>query len=112
MGAHHGNVHRIPGGQSVPADDDLPRLEHDALGDVEHVVGDVTHGVERRADRIETIDRRIPVQNFLQHLGVGDEPGARRHELLETARRTHLVGVLGADQVHRNVRVDEHRHDA
>jgi hypothetical protein len=104
---HDGQVQRIPGGE--------PRVaEHDALGavgigelDGEDLVGDAQERIEGGLDRVAPVDGDIAVEDLLEHLGARDEGLLPSQGALEHLLRIPFVGVLGAHQVHRDVRVEK-----
>jgi hypothetical protein len=53
------------------------------------------------------INGHVAVQDLLQHLGSGDQTLGLDNGALEQCAGGILVGMRGADQVHRDVRVDE-----
>lgn len=51
------------------------------------------------------LDRHLPVQDLLQHLGVAREPPIVQRKPFQQSPRVRLVRVVGGDEVRRNVRV-------
>ena len=74
----------------------------------------VDQGEERRRarlDRIRTPDRDVPMEDFLEHLGVGDEALASFDGPLRDRAGAPLQVLVRADELHRDVDVDEDHRD-
>ena len=104
---HHGDMDRITSRQLLTA-------QHDRLGtldglevDRQDVIDHTENRIERRLDRGTSIDRDIPVKDFLEHLGIRHKTLALRDEPLQGSLGVNLVRVRGADQVHRHVGIDK-----
>ena len=90
-------------------------LQHQLLGaldgvpvDGQHLVHHAEQRIDRGLDAAAALERGVAVQDLGQHFGVGDEPYALRDERLEAPLSIHLVRVRGADEVHRDIGVDEY----
>ena len=68
---------------------------------------DIQYELEGRPDRFSFVDRSVPMDNLLQHLGVSHKPLPRCNQALQEKLRLGLVRVRRTNQVHRNVGVDE-----
>ena len=63
--------------------------------------------VEGGLDGIPAIEGDIPVEDFLENLGISDQSLAGAEGRFQQLTRPCLVRMGGTDQVHRNIRVDE-----
>ena len=106
---HGGNVDGLARGASRNRSDDLPGPAHVRHRDVEHLVDHGLQGLEGRADGIESSDRRVPVQDLLVDLRVRHEALSSRDRSFHLTLRLDLALVIGSDEVHRNVGIDEGR---
>jgi hypothetical protein len=70
-------------------------------------VDEVLQGIERAIDVVETPDRLVAMQDLLQDLGIGTQRLIRRDGLLQEPPSALFVGMRTADEVHRDVRVDQ-----
>src|SRR6266403_1678338 len=71
------------------------------------LIDDIEQGIECGLDRIPAVDGDIAAQNLLKHLCVGHQPLTIADELFQQALRVGFVRMRRADQVHRNIRVNE-----
>jgi hypothetical protein len=83
------------------------RAQSVALGDRKDLVHDAEQSIEGGLDGIAALDRNLTMQDLLQHLGVGNQPLSGRDGALERAPGVELMRMRCADQVHRDIRVDE-----
>ena len=104
---HHGGVEGVPGRDLRGGEKHVAGALHVGQLDGEHLVDDGKERLERRGDRVPAGDRRIPVQDLLEHLRVGHQRLPVDHGTLKEAARGVLGGSVGAHEVHRDVRVDE-----
>ena len=74
---------------------------------VKHLVDDAEQSVEGRLDGVPAVNGDVPMQNLLQHLGVGHQALAVVHQLFEPSLRIALVGVRRAHQIHGDVGIDQ-----
>lgn len=107
MPLHDGDVECIARRDSLDAQNDVARAQHVAILDWKHLVDDSQECVQRWLYRIAAIDRDIPVKDLLEYLRIRHQALTRSDSTLEEALRIDLVRVLGADQVHWNIRVDQ-----
>ena len=70
-------------------------------------VHDPQHGGEGWIDHVGPIDRAIPMEDLLEDLGVGAQRLARGDRVLDELPGARFERVVGADEIHRNVRVDQ-----
>ena len=77
------DVQRITGGERHRAEEHVLREVDVRRVDRIHLVDDAEEGVEGRLDRIETSDGCVAVEDFLEHLDVGDQRIAPRDRRLE-----------------------------
>ena len=70
-------------------------------------VDDAEDDVERRTYGIPSSDRHIAVDDLLEDFGIGRKRLVVRDGLLEEPAGEMLVRMVGPEQVHRDVRVDE-----
>ncbi len=107
LALHDGEVKRIPRGQpGVPEHDAFGALDVGKLDRVDPI-DDAEQRVEGGLDRVATIDRRVPVEDLLQDFDVRREPFPLREGPLEQPLGVALVRVRRADEIHRDVRIDE-----
>jgi hypothetical protein len=100
-------VERVAGREALVREKHVPGTLDVAKLDREDLVDDPEDRLEGGLDGVAAPDRRVPVEDLLQHLRVGDEPLAVGNAALEELPGVDLVRVIGAHQVHRHVRVDE-----
>ena len=104
---HDCDVKGIAGRQpAIPEDDRLGAIDSAEI-DREHVVDNTEEGIERRLDGIATVDRHVAMQKFLEHFRVCHQSLAIRDGVLEDSLGIDFPSVRAADQVHRDVGVDE-----
>jgi hypothetical protein len=104
---HDGDVQRITRGQPDRGPQDpSPALDILALDRMDDV-DDAEQGLERGVDELGTPDRRVAMEDLLEHLGIGAQDLPARDGILEQAPRPHLLRLISADQVHRDAGVDE-----
>ena len=87
--------------------EDPPRAFDVAMLDRIDDVDDPHHRREGGIDHVGPIDRPIPMEDLLEDLGVCTQRLARSDRLLGELPGACLQRVVGTDEVHRNVRVDE-----
>jgi hypothetical protein len=81
--------------------------------DGEYLVNHPDQRIEGGLNRVAPVDGHVTMQDLLQHLGIGDEALTVRDALLEESLGVGLVRVHGANEVHRNVGIDQdHRRDS
>jgi len=71
--------------------------------DVKHLIDHAEQSVECRLDGVPAVDGDVPVQDLLQHLGVGNQALAVIDQLFEQPLGVALAGVGGAHEVHGDV---------
>jgi len=88
--------------------------QHDPLGSLdnrlihrEYFIDDSQQCIERRLDRIRTMNGRIAVEYFLEHFGVGHQSLSSVHQFLEPAPGIGFVRMGGAHQIHGNVGINK-----
>lgn len=106
MTLHDSHVDRIAGRQPPVAEEPPGSLD---IGEVDwqHRVGDPEQDLERRLDGLAPVDRHVAVEYLLEDLRIGDEPLLLDDDPLQELSRSCLVGVIGSDEIHRDVGVDE-----
>ena len=67
----------------------------------------LTLWVFKRLDGIAAVDRHVPMQNFLEHFRVRHQSLAIGDGVLEDSLGIDFPSVRAADEVHRDVRIDE-----
>jgi len=87
--------------------DYLRRAQDVGFLDGDHFVDHFQRHLKRWPDGFALINRRITVENLLQDFSVSDETLPRRNEALQDNLYFGLVGMRGADQVHRNIGIYE-----
>ncbi len=73
----------------------------------EHLIDNSEQGIKRRLNGIPAIDSGVSVQDFLENFGIGDEAFAVADQPFKEALRVGLVRMVRADQVHRDIGIDE-----
>lgn len=81
-----------------PDVDRLDRMNH---------IDDAEERIERRLYGLASVDRNVPVEDLLEDLRIGGQRLVINDRPLDEPSRSSLVGMVGSNQVHRNVRVDE-----
>ena len=71
------DVHAIAGGQQGPILNDFAGPQYICLLDRENVVHDIRQQLKCRTNRLAFADGGIPMQDLLQHFGVGNEALSR-----------------------------------
>lgn len=107
MPFHDGYMHTIPGRQGCPVLHDLPSPQNVRFLDGENVIRDGQYQLERWSDCVSFVYCDIPVNDFLKHLSIRNEPASGRDESLQQQLSLSLARVRRADEVHRNVGVDK-----
>jgi len=77
------------------------------LIDGQDLVNDAEQGVEGWLDGVTAVDGDVAVQDLLQHFGVGHQALAVADQFFEQSLRVAFVGMGRADEVHRDIRVDQ-----
>jgi hypothetical protein len=104
---HDRDVNGVPRGQAlVAAQDPAGALDVDHLDRIDDI-DDRKEDVEGRIDIARSMDRDEAMQDLLQDLCVGAQDLAVRDRVFEKAPGRGFVGMVRADQVHRDIRVDE-----
>jgi len=112
MDPHDSKVNGIPCGQVWVADDDFACLLCYFEIHRQYLINDLEHDLEARLDGVASVDGDIAVEDLLQDLSIGYQSAILGDGALEKAAGVDLVRVLGAHQVHGNVRVDEDHSEA
>ena len=104
---HDCDVKGIAGRQpAIPEDDRLGAIDSAEI-DRENLVDNTEDGIERRLDGIAAVDRHVPMQNFLKYFRVCHQSLAIGDGVLEDSLGIDFPSVRGADEVHRDVGIDE-----
>ena len=104
---HDCDVKGIAGRQpAIPEDDRLGAIDSAEI-DREHLVDNTEEGIERRLDGIAAVNRHVPMQNFLEHFRVCHQSLAIGDGVLEESLGIPLPSVRAADEIHRDIRIDE-----
>ena len=77
------------------------------LRNIEHLIDDPKHGIERRLDGVAAVDGDVPMQDLLQDLGVSNEALPVINQLFEQSLCIALVGMRRPHEIHGNVRIDQ-----
>jgi len=104
---HHGEMHRIACGQLVVSQDNSLRAFHIFLINRQHLIHNRKQCVESQLDCVPAVDGNVTVQNFLEHLGIGDQWLAVRDQPFENSLCVGLVHVRRADKIHWDIRIDQ-----
>jgi len=75
--------------------------------DSKNLVNDVQNYLEGWGDGFSFADRRVPMQDLLQHFRISDQSLSRRDKAFQQDLRLSFVRMWRADEVHRNVGIDE-----
>src|SRR6266849_10059551 len=105
-------MNRIASRQLPISQDNPLRTFDNCLTDSQHLIDDAEQGIKRRLDSIAAVDCDVAVQYLLQHFGVRNQTLALADNLFEQPQRIALVRMGRADQVHRDVGVDENHSGA
>ena len=104
---HDGEMHGI-------ARRKLPIPQHDlfrTLGDgpihSQHLVHNAEQSVEGRLDCVAAVNSDVAVQDFLENLGVRNQALSLADHLFEQSPRIALVVMRSANQIHRNIGIDQ-----
>ena len=71
---HYGKMHAVTRGKMLLRQNDLLGTFHDRLVDRQHLINNAKQCVKCRLNCFSPIYGDVSVQNFLKHLGIGDEP--------------------------------------
>lgn len=104
---HDRRVERIASGEPGRSEQDVTCPLKVQKVDREDLVDNPQKNVESRLDRLAATDRVIPIENFLKYFSVCNQPFPRFDRPFDHLLRPELVRVIGPDEVHRNVGVDE-----
>jgi len=104
---HHRQVNGVPGGESGMAQEHGPSAIDGFEIDREHFVHHTKERVESRLDGVSPFDRRVPVQDFLQNLGIRNQTLLIGDAALENLLSVALVRVRRTHEVHGDVGVNE-----
>lgn len=104
---HDGHVERIPSGSGYPTVKHRSRALHIRLLDGVHFVCDTQEGIKSRLDRIPSLDRYVPMQDFLKNLGTRNKPLPIHYGPFKQTLGVGLVRVWGPNEIHGHVRIDE-----
>ena len=107
MSLHDRNVDGIPCGHMRTSKEDFPGPVRILRLDCEDLVDDTLERLEGRLDGVLPADGGISVQDFLENLCVCDQTAPIGDRLFQQSFRIDFVLMLTADQIHRDVRVDE-----
>ena len=100
-------MHAISRGQSLVGKNNLFRANYNILVHRQYLVDETEQGVEGGLNGIAAINRDIAVQNLLKDLGVGDQTLTLGDQLFQPSLGIAAMRVGRADQVHRDVGIDE-----
>lgn len=100
-------MHRVAGRKlSISQNNLLRTLHHDAVHR-QHLIDDTEQSVESWLNCVAAIDCNISVQDFLQDLGIGNQTLTVGDQLLEQTLRVRFVRMRCANQIHRDIGVDQ-----
>ena len=105
--SHDRDMQRVTGRECRGPEHDVARAVQRFHRDRENLVDDAEESVERRLNRVAPVNRDVPMQDLLQHFHVDDQPSIVDREAFEEPLRVGLVRMRGADEVHRDVRIDQ-----
>src|SRR6266571_7982416 len=106
---HDGQVHGVTGGHLSASHHNLFRAF--GCGPVygQHFIGDAKQSVECGLDGVAPVYRHIAVEYLLQDLGIRDQALPVGDEVFQQTLRVGLVRMGSANEVHRDVRVDQNQ---
>ena len=84
-----------------------PARRTSAFSIPKNLVNDVQTNLEGWSDGFPFVDCRVPMQDLLQHFRVGDQSLPRRDKAFQQNLRLRLVRMRRADEVHRDIGIDE-----
>jgi len=100
---HNRDMKSVPRRKRPSAEEDVPGPLNVSPVDWKHVVDHTKHCIEGWLYRVPTVDGSIAVENLLQDFGVSHEAFIASYKTLECPLSIELVGVGGADEIHRHV---------
>ncbi len=77
---HDGDVEGIAGGKGGSMLDDLSGAQHVGFLHREDIVDYIQERLKRRPDPVSPVGSGIAVEDFLEHLRVGDQPLSRSNQ--------------------------------
>ena len=104
---HHGQVHGIARGDVSATEDDLFSALGDRTINRKHLIYHAKQYVECRLDGVAPADSYVAMQDLLENLGIGDETLPFSDQFLQYSLRIALVSMECADQVHRDIGIDQ-----
>jgi len=108
---HYAEMYGIARGKALVTEyDRFGALDGDTL-DGKYLINDAKQGVKRRLNCIATVDGNVPMENFLQNFGVGDQSLSLADQSLDQSLCVNFVRMSCAHQIHWNVGVDQN-HDS
>ncbi len=107
MAFHDSDVNRVARRHGNLVLHDISSSQHIPLFDGENFVHDVPNYLECGLDRLSLSNRRIPVQNLLKHLCIGDQMLPGKDNVLQKQFGVAFVRVGRPNEVHWDVRVNE-----
>jgi len=104
---HDGEMDGVASGKlPVPKDNLLGTLGNAPINR-QHLIDNTEERIKRWLDSIAAVDCNVAMQDLLKHFGVRNQALAVTDQLLEPSLRVALVRMSGADQIHRNIGVDQ-----
>ena len=107
MVTHHGHVQGVASRKVTMRAEQVLRPLHVHVLDGQHLIDDRAQRIECRLDRVAAANRSVTVEDFLEDLRVGYEPLPLDSETFEQPDGIHLEWVIGADEILRNVGIDQ-----
>ena len=107
MALHHSDVDGVPRRHRRAVLRDLTGPQDVRFLDSKNIVNDVQHNLEGWSDGFPFADCRVPMQDLLQHLRVSNQSLSGRDEAFQQNLRLTLMRMWRADEVHRDIGIDE-----
>ena len=104
---HHGDVDGVARRQLHWHDGDLRRSHNMGLLHGKNLIDQVQHQLKGRSDRLASLNRYISVDDFLECFGVSDKALTGGNQPLDQNSSLSLVWMVGSDQIHQNIGIDE-----
>ena len=104
---HDGKMDGIPGRKMLISQDNLFCTFYDVPVYTQHLVHDTKQSVKRRLDGVAAVYGHVAVQDLLKNFGIREQGRPLTHCFFEQSSRVALARMGSADQIHRNIRVDQ-----
>ena len=96
---HYRRVKRVPGGKVPVFQQNVPGPKNVRGFHGKYFVDDAEQHVQGGSDRVRSADGLVTVKNFLQNLGIGNQPAFLPDKPVEYRECSFLVRMGGTDDV-------------